>query len=179
MRLKLALVPVLLVSVAVAASAGAGTRQNRTPSVTERADLNRSILAEVNQARRARGIHALRASAPLATAALRHSRAMALQGFFRHSSADGGPFWRRLKYFYPANGYRSWHVGENLLWMSPDIDAKRAVSMWLESPDHRKILLDPDFRELGLSAVHALAAQGDFHGLDVTIVTADFGSRVK
>ncbi len=178
MRLKLALIPAVLVCV-VAGTAGARTSENRASTVTQRIDLNRSILLEVNRVRHARGLDSLRASAPLGTAALRHSRAMALKGFFRHSSADGGPFWRRLKYYYPASGFRSWHVGENLLWMSPDVDAKEAVQMWLRSPDHRRILLGRDFRELGLSAVHADAAHGDFHGLDVTIVTADFGSRVK
>lgn len=179
MRLRLALVPAVLVCVVVAGTAGARTSATRAPTVTQRADLNRSILVEVNRVRRMRGLGPLRASASLGTAALHHSRSMALKGYFRHSSADGGPFWRRLKYYYPVSGYHSWHVGENLLWMSPDVDAKKAVSMWLESREHRKIMLDPDFRELGLSAVHANAAQGDYHGLDVTIVTADFGSRVR
>jgi uncharacterized protein YkwD len=165
--------------VVVVGTAGARTSATRAPTVTQRVDLNRTILVEVNRVRHVRGLRPLQASTPLETAALHHSRAMALDGFFRHSSSDGGPFWRRLKYYYPASGYHSWHVGENLLWMSPDIDAKKAVSMWLNSPEHRKIMLDPDFRELGLSAVHANAAQGDFHGLDVTIVTADFGSRVR
>jgi uncharacterized protein YkwD len=172
------LLPALLACI-LASVAGAGTGSPRTPAVTARADLDRSILAQINTARRAHRLPALRPSAPLAAAASRHSRTMATRGFFRHASADGGPFWRRVRHFYPAAGYRSWHVGENLLWMSPDIDARRAVTMWLDSPGHRKILLDRDFRELGLSAVHTRSAPGDFLGLEVTIVTADFGSRVR
>jgi uncharacterized protein YkwD len=178
-RLRLALPAAVVLGVLLVSGAGAGTGETRAPSVTSRADLDRSILVEINVVRRARGLPALRPSAQLATAASRHSHAMAAKGFFRHEGADGSAFWRRIRHFYRAQGYRSWHVGENLLWMSPDVDAKKAVSLWLESPGHRKILFDRDYRELGLSAIHALAAPGDFRGLDVTIVTADFGSRVR
>jgi uncharacterized protein YkwD len=49
--------------------------------------------------------------------------------------------------------------------------------MWLDSPPHRKILLTSAWREVGLGAVRALAAPGVYKGLDVTILTADFGVR--
>jgi uncharacterized protein YkwD len=81
--------------------------------------------------------------------------------------------------FYASSGFRWWSVGENLLWVSPDVGAKEAVSMWLRSAKHRRILLRRDFRELGLAAVHAPAAPGTYRGLEVTIVTADFGARSR
>jgi uncharacterized protein YkwD len=49
--------------------------------------------------------------------------------------------------------------------------------MWLNSPPHRKNLLTPGWREIGLSAVHVAAAPGVFEGRETTIVTADFGTR--
>jgi hypothetical protein len=38
-------------------------------------------------------------------------------------------------------------------------------------------MLDPQWREIGVSAVHSLRAPGVYHGLAVTIVTTDFGVR--
>jgi uncharacterized protein YkwD len=49
--------------------------------------------------------------------------------------------------------------------------------MWLNSPPHRKILLTPRWREVGLSAVHTASAPGVYRGLEVTVLTADFGTR--
>jgi uncharacterized protein YkwD len=68
-------------------------------------------------------------------------------------------------------------VGENLLWSSATVDAHRALQMWLASPEHRANLMNPSWREIGVSAVHAAGAPGIYHGLDVTIVTTDFGVR--
>ncbi|MDX6487628.1 MAG: hypothetical protein QOK13_243, partial [Gaiellaceae bacterium] len=62
-------------------------------------------------------------------------------------------------------------------WSSPDVDAPQALDMWMKSPEHRANLLSKRWREIGLSAVHVQAAPGAFQGLDVTIVTADFGVR--
>ena len=51
--------------------------------------------------------------------------------------------------------------------------------MWLASPPHRANLLDPHWREVGLSAVHATSAPGVYGGEAATIVTADFGVRSR
>ena len=104
---------------------------------------------------------------------------MARAGFFAHDSANGASFGERVRRYYRLSGFRSWRAGENLLWASPDINAERAVEMWLESPGHRRILLTPAWREIGLSAVHTASAPRAFNGLEVTIVTADFGARVR
>ena len=48
--------------------------------------------------------------------------------------------------------------------------------MWLESPEHRRIILTAAWREIGLSAVHTASAPNALNGLEVTIVTADFGT---
>jgi hypothetical protein len=100
-------------------------------------------------------------------------------GYFAHDDFDGTPFWKRIQRLYPSSGFRRWSVGENLLWASPEITAAHAVQLWLRSGEHRKILLDPTWREVGLDAVHDSAAGGVFHGRAVTIVTADFGVRTR
>jgi uncharacterized protein YkwD len=139
--------------------------------------LEAQVLREINALRRSRGLVALRTNPGLAAAAAAHSAAMAQTGFFAHESPDGSPFWKRVKLRYGATGFARWSVGENLVWASPALSAKQAVTMWLNSPPHRKNLLSPQWREIGLGGVHALRAQGAFSGLDVTVLTADFGVR--
>ena len=146
---------------------------------TVRADdsLERGVLAEINALRAQRKLAPLRLNVRLGAAADTHSRAMAGRGFFAHESADGSSFWKRVQRFYSDRGFARWSVGENLLWSSPSIDAAGALQMWLDSPPHRKNLLSPGWREIGLSAVHVAAAPGVFGGRETTIVTADFGAR--
>jgi uncharacterized protein YkwD len=166
-------------TIALAAPAGASTDGSGTREISSRAALGRGIVSEINALRARHGLPRLVLSAQLATAARTHSRSMALAGFFAHESENGTPFGDRLRRYYRSAGFRSWRAGENLLWASPDIDAKRAVQMWLDSPGHRRILLTPAWREIGLSAVHAVSAPRVFDGLEVTIVTADFGTRLR
>jgi len=134
-----------------------------------------SVLVDINAFRTQHGLAKLRLNPQLTTAARAHSQQMAEDGYFAHESADGSVFWKRLKPFYASA--HSWSVGENLLWSSPDIDGARALTLWLASPEHRKNLVNPAWREIGVSAVHAAQAPGVYRGLDVTIVTTDFGVR--
>ena len=154
--------------VAPAAAAERGERQGQ---------LERSLLGEINELRAAHGLDPLGLSARLSAAADAHSRAMVAHGFFAHSSRNGTSFSTRVRRWYRSRGYSYWAVGENLLWASPSVTPEHALAMWLESPPHRKILLTPKWEEIGLSAVHAVAAPGVFEGLEVTVITADFGVR--
>jgi uncharacterized protein YkwD len=139
--------------------------------------LESTLLAEVNAVRRRHRVAPLRASPGLRAAADAHSEAMARNGFFGHRSADGTPFWQRVRRFYPSARFRRWSVGENLLWSSPDITAGDAVRRWLGSGGHRRNLLTGRWREIGLGVVHVRSAPGVYGGAEVTIVTANFGIR--
>jgi uncharacterized protein YkwD len=139
--------------------------------------LEQQIVVVVNQQRARHGLGPLRISRRLAVAARGHSLSMAEHGYFAHESFDGSPFWLRIKAAYPALPGRAWAAGENLAWASPELTAAQTVDMWLKSPQHRQNLLAPRWREVGIGSVRALAAAGVYEGLDVTIVTADFGAR--
>ena len=139
--------------------------------------LEKDVLANVNLLRRQHGLPALRMSVKLTAAARSHSTEMAQRGYFSHDSANGSSFDKRISRYYSLSGKRYWSVGENLLWSSPDVSASAALDMWLNSPEHKKILLTARWREIGLAAVHVQAAPGSFGGREVTIVTADFGVR--
>jgi len=75
--------------------------------------------------------------------------------------------------------YLTWWYGENLLWSAAPIGPGAVVGRWLASPPHREELLDPRFRELGISALRALAAPGIFGGQAVVLIVADFGVRPR
>jgi uncharacterized protein YkwD len=139
--------------------------------------LQAGVLTDINAFRRSHGLRPLRLSRALTAAARQHSTEMAARGYFSHSSADGSSFDRRIARYYPAGHSRFWAVGENLLWSSPSVDASGALVMWKDSPPHRENLLGPNWREIGVSAVHVLSAPGAYVGHEVTIVTADFGVR--
>jgi uncharacterized protein YkwD len=125
-------------------------------------------LAAINKLRREHGLPPVRASAALASAAQKHSLSMAEHGYFSHASPGGSAFATRI-----GPGFRA--LGEAMAWASPALSAQHTLALWLRSPSHRETLLSPTWRQIGLGAVHALDAPGTFRGLDVTILTADFG----
>jgi uncharacterized protein YkwD len=138
-----------------------------------------TLLAQVNEVRRSRGLRALKVSRELSAAADHHSRQMLQHGFFEHESRGGGAFWKRVERFYGSSGFRAWEVGENLAYGSPELGPAAAVRMWMNSPGHRENLLSRSWREIGLGVLHVGAAGGAFGGSPVTVVTADFGARLR
>jgi uncharacterized protein YkwD len=166
----------LALTAALAAPAGARVERANHVSATNAA-LASQLVSDVNRLRRAHGLSPLRISTKLSAAATQHTQEMARLGYFSHESADGSAFWRRVQHYYGSSGRRYWAVGENLLWASPDVGAAESLKMWMGSPEHRANLLKGEWREIGLAVVHVPSAPGVFRGLEVTIVTADFGVR--
>ncbi|MEI7760924.1 MAG: CAP domain-containing protein [Thermoleophilia bacterium] len=150
-------------------AAPASTQQLRT--------LDQQILAALNQTRSTHGLRALVISHDLKNAAVAHSRAMLEQGFFAHASANGTPFATRVRGFYDSTGYDDWAAGENLIYSSERLSAETAVAAWLASPSHRKNMLDPSWREVGVAALYADAAGGTYKGAQTWVITTDFGAR--
>jgi uncharacterized protein YkwD len=170
-RLAIA-VAVLTVTGLLATSALATSRAERSLGT-----LNRQVLVAVNRFRAAHGLARLRESSALDRSARQHSLEMGRLGYFAHSSANGTIFWRRIGRYYRSGNYAYWSVGENLLWAAPTVGAGSAMAMWIASPEHLRNLLAPQWRQIGVSAVHAVGAPGIFHGQPVTIITTDFGVR--
>jgi uncharacterized protein YkwD len=168
---------VVLCALLVLVVPATAAKADPTRKISAENALEGAVLAEVNALRSRSDLAPLRISSQLSAAADVHSKAMAERGFFSHMSADGSAFWRRVQRHYGSEGFAYWSVGENLLWASATLDAPRAIRMWLDSAPHKKNLLAPQWREIGLSAVRVPSAPGTFNGLDVTIVTADFGVR--
>ena len=173
--IRIAVVTALaLLSVGAATANAVGTPVRTMTSVNQ---LESQVLGELNAVRGKHGLPPLRLSQPLSSAADSHSRAMGRFGFFSHESRDGSEFSARVKRWYGPAGYRSWSVGENLLWSTGKLSAGAAVKLWMDSPGHRRNILTRSWREVGLSAVAVPSAPGVFRGRDVVIITTDFGVR--
>jgi uncharacterized protein YkwD len=134
-----------------------------------------SLLDQVNLLRRGHGLNELKPSRGLFVAAREHDDQMIRFGYFGHSSPDGSPFWQRVESRYPPRRRHRWAVGENLLSASPGVSPRRALAAWLASPEHRAILLNPAWCEIGLVVLHVSSAPGVFGGQPTTVITADFG----
>jgi len=173
MRAARIFVGVLVVAALLVPAAAAAPQRAQTPM----SGLESGVLGQINAFRRNHHLVPLKLNAKLGAAAKEHTVQMAQDGYFAHASADGSLFWKRIQTFYSSGPWSFWSVGENLLWSSPDVTPAKALQMWLASPEHKANLMNPRWREIGVAAVHADAAPGVFKGLDVTIVTTDFGVR--
>ena len=140
----------------------------RAPSLER---LDRVVHVEANAARRSNGIPALDWSRDLAAVAERHSREMARTGRFDHTDAQGGGAFERLQRaeivcqsvgenLYTSTRYESVRrsrAGSETDWFSPRELARNTIVGWLESPGHRRNLLDRGFRRQGVG----VAERGD------------------
>ena len=157
---------------------GTASAADATPASTERLQaLDVQILARLNATRTAHGLRPLVVSGQLENAAVAHSRDLLQAGVFQHDSPDGTSFVQRLKHFYSPSGYSRWTAGENILYNTGDIEADTAIQAWLDSPPHRRNMLDPEWREVGIGSVHASTAGGTFGGGPAWVITMDFGAR--
>ncbi|HEY8646710.1 MAG TPA: CAP domain-containing protein, partial [Gaiellaceae bacterium] len=141
---------VALLGALAAPAAHSGKAGNRVAL----SSLESGVLSELNTIRAQHGLEPVKISARLTAAAAQHSKEMAADGYFEHSSHDGTAFWKRINRWYGQNGYSYWSVGENLLWSSPDVDPAGALQLWMSSPEHRANILTARWRQIGVSAVH-------------------------
>lgn len=169
-------IAVALVALLGALAAPAAQSGKATDSVAL-SSLESGVLSELNSIRAQHGLQPVKISARLTASAAQHSKEMGADGYFEHSSHDGTAFWKRINRWYGQSGYGYWSVGENLLWSSPNVDPAGALQLWMNSPEHRANILTARWREVGISAVHFAAAPGTYKGLEVTIITTDFGVR--
>src|SRR5687768_15892337 len=109
-----------LAGVAVALGFAAPAAEAASPAPTSPA-----LVQELNSARQAHGLRALKPSRALERTAMRFSRQMVAEHFFDHRD-----FGRRTA----GTGHR--HRAENLAWTTSPA-ARGVVAQWLASPPHR------------------------------------------
>ena len=119
--------------------------------------VERSILHHTNRERRRGGLKSLRGRNSLIRAARGHSRWMARRNRFSHTGGGGSQPWHRAQ----RAGFPSNIVSENiwqisgitksaLHWHSSWRIGRDAVRSWMNSPGHRRNLLDSDAQYVGI-----------------------------
>lgn len=129
--------------------------------------LERAIAREVNNQRRASGVRALRSSTSLRRVARRHSSSQLRSGRISHDR-----FNRRMARFARGGGA----AGETVGFLSSGIRdrARTIVRLWMQSPSHRRQLLDGRYRHVGVGR-----RTGRLAGSRGVVVTADFAARTR
>lgn len=153
------------------AVAAASSVPRTTPSIR----LARAAVCLINSRRARRGMVRLRLNHKLTKAAMRHTHDMVRRGYFGHVSHRGRDVVDRLRRSRYLDGRFSWRVGENLAWGSGRLGTpRRIVRSWMESAGHRRNMLDPRYREIGIGVIARGPVRTD---LPAATYTTTFGVR--
>ncbi len=139
-----------------------GASNAKAETITEN-----SVIFLVNADRSARGISALNENSELSRAAMEKAMDMVANNYFDHNSPSGLTPW----YWIEKNNYNFRFAGENLA-INFD-DNTQQENAWMDSPSHRKNILNPKYNEIGVAVL-----KGKING-KVSILTVQmFGSRM-
>jgi uncharacterized protein YkwD len=155
-------------NVAVAAASSA-------PRTAPTIRLARAAVCLINNRRIRRGLPRLRINNRLSKAAMWHTHDMVRRSYFGHMSKRGRDVVDRLYGTRYLGGRFSWSVGENLAWGSGRLGTPRKiVRAWMNSPGHRRNMLDSRFREIGIGVIANGPVRTD---LPAATYTTTFGVR--
>jgi uncharacterized protein YkwD len=137
---------VVLVSTGVAQAASCpGADDQPTPETLVAAV--QTTICLVNDQRAAAGVQPVTLELGLTAVAFGYARDMVDEQFYAHMSPDGAILADRLARI----GYHPYAAGENLYWGMSDLDTPaEAVQGWLDSPEHRRNLIDPLYSRIGV-----------------------------
>ena len=130
----------------------------------------RKVLRAINKIRASHGVGRLYRSRSLSRSADYHCWDMLRGDFFAHSSSNGTSFDARVRRF----ARRPARIGENLAWVGGGAErgiARRIVSMWMNSPAHRAMVVSPAFHAVGIAR-----RTGTLGSVRAMVFTADFAS---
>jgi uncharacterized protein YkwD len=155
MRFRIALLIALLALAAGASTAAAHSLRAR------------AVESGINDVRAEHGCGPLRVHAGLERVAGRLARLLLVEGELDHDA--GTPFAERLEHAAPAA--HLW--GENLAWGSGESARPDAIVQgWMNSPEHRAIMLDCRFSQVGVGiATGSFGERGDG-----SVYAADFAA---
>src|ERR1035437_1141035 len=123
------------------------------------ASVERIAFDMLNQKRAENGLRPLAWSNDLANIARFHSQDMADNKYFSHSSLDGKHVSDRAD---GAHVGRWRSIGENIAFERGYADPiEKAIQLWLESPGHRRNLMDDNWRESAVGV--AVAKDGGYY----------------
>lgn len=120
-------------------------------------------LSLINNERQSKGLSPLQSNSQLENSASKKAQDLLAKNYWSHTSPDGLEFWN----FFESSGYNYLAAGENLA--KGYFDAQSLTSGWMQSEGHRNNILNPSYREIGISIVDGL-----FEGYQTKLVVAHF-----
>lgn len=147
-------------------NSGVGTSASATALTTAAVRaLERDAFQLINSERSLAGLPTLKWSDRIADVARFHSTNMAEYNFFSHKGLDGSMVDERAEKLKMG----AWTaIGENIAFMKGyDNPAGIAVEKWLDSPGHKKNLLNPDWTETAVGL--AVTADGKYYFTQVFV----------
>jgi hypothetical protein len=125
-----------------------------------------NVLRLVNEARNRSNLAPLVENEKLDSAAKDKLNDMVKNKYFAHTSPAGISPW----FWFGKNNYDYKFAGENLA--ISFLTAENQQKAWMESPTHRKNILNPDYEEIGIAV-----GAGDISGETSIVVVQEFGAR--
>ncbi|MDX6676681.1 MAG: hypothetical protein QOE31_733 [Solirubrobacteraceae bacterium] len=135
-----------------------------------------AVLCLVNAERARNGLAPVTASSPLTKAASLHSADMVRRKYFSHVTPNGLDQRKRVARTGYLRGSRCPSLGETIAWGSSVYGSPaELVKDLMNSPPHRKIILDKRYRDIGvgLALGAPMAGFGDFG----STLSLNFGRR--
>lgn len=126
------------------------------------------VIELVNGARLAENVGMLTKDETLMRVARMKADDMFEKGYFAHNSPEGKTPWT----WFDKAGYAYEYAGENLA--IHFVRAEEQQRAWMDSPTHRKNILNPEYLEIGVAV-----RRGFFDGKETTVTVQEFGRREK
>ena len=165
-----------------APASATGCQNTDVPAIDQTLDdFDASVFCLINQQRTAHGRGFLRPNAALQRAALDYATSMETGGFFSHygdffGHPAGATPVSRLRQVGYIRRREVWIVGENLHWTTAgESTPAEVVQAWMDSFAHRKYLLKPKFRDLGVATIRGIPQ--DPTQTDGITVASEYGFR--
>jgi hypothetical protein len=128
----------------------------------------KSVISLVNDDRSARGIPTLNENSELSHAAMEKAMDMVANNYFDHNSPSGLTPW----YWIEKSNYNFRFAGENLA-INFD-DNTQQENAWMDSPSHRKNILNPKYHEIGVAVL-----KGKINGKLSILTVQMFGTKMN
>lgn len=126
-----------------------------------------ALLSETNRARKSNNLEEVSLNSKLNQAAYLKVHDMFDKQYWGHNAPDGTEPW----HWFMEAGYGYTKAGENLAKNFYTAEAVNAA--WMDSTEHRKNILEPDYTEVGFAV-----ASGLLNGRQTTLVVALYGRPV-
>jgi uncharacterized protein YkwD len=140
------------------------------------ATVAKAVQCLVNAQRAAHGLRPLRANRQLRIAAEAHGADMVSHRFFAHVSPVFGAITDRARRAGYLARRHDWTLGEDIAWGEGELSTPEAiVTAWMNSPGHRAVILDRDFRDAGVGVTAGVPL--DDGALPGATFVLDVGSR--